>query len=446
MVRMSEWRAILSIGIPIIIGQLGTIVLGFSDTLMIGHHSSTELAAASFVNNMFVLALITSIGFSYGMTPVVGRLFGAGNKKQIGTILKAGLTANALVAVLIMTAMTVLYLFIDRLGQPDELLPLMRPYFLVNLASLPFVVLFNTVKQFFDGITNTRVPMWVMIGGNIMNIVGNYILIYGALGLPELGLFGAGISTALSRMMMGVVLLTIFLTKKKYAVFRRGLKMKGSLRHDFIMLNKMGWPVALQMGMETASFSLSAVMVGWIGTMALTTHQIMLTISQLFYMTYYGLAAAVSVRVSLFHGQNNMQAVKRTAYSGFHIAMTLAVVGVIPLLIFRHDIGYIFTSDPAVCALVAQVIIPMIVYQFGDGLQYTFANSLRGLSRVKPMMYIAFVAYFIVSLPLGYLFGIVLGYGLPGIWFAFPFGLTTAGILYYIWFLKTVKRISLVKN
>lgn len=435
-----HYRALLSLGVPIVIGQIGTIVLGFADTLMIGHHSSMELAAASFVTNMFNLALIFAIGFSYGLTPIVGSLYGQEKHGRIGGMLKNALAANAVLALILMAIMTVLYLCLDHMGQPEELVPIMRPYFLINLASVPFALLFNTVKQFFDGTTNTKVAMWTMIISNLANILGNWVLIYGHWGLPELGLFGAGVSTCLSRVMMGVTLLAWFFCRKRYAEYRRGFLSSRINRPDFLKLNRMGWPVAFQIGMETASFSLSVIMIGWIGTLALTAHQITITISQVFYMIYYGLSAAVAVRVSFFHGQRDFPALRRASYSGCHITLVMIIVFVAGILLTRHQMGWLFTDDPAVCALVAQVAIPLAVYQFGDGIQYVFANSLRGLSCVKPMMYIAFVAYFVISLPLGYLFGIVMDYGLVGIWYAFPFGLSSAAILYYIWFHKELQK------
>lgn len=190
--RHSNYRALLWLGIPIVIGQIGVIILGFADTLMIGHHSTHELAAASFVNNMFNLAIIFSTGFSYGLTPIVGSLFGQNRCEEVGRTLKNSLAANTLLAAIVCLVMAVLYWNIDKLGQPEELLPTMRPYYLVLLASLPFVLWFNGFKQFTDGITDTRISMWILLGGNVLNIIGNYLLIYGKAGFPELGLLGAG--------------------------------------------------------------------------------------------------------------------------------------------------------------------------------------------------------------------------------------------------------------
>lgn len=144
--------------------------------------------------------------------------------------------------------------------------------------------------------------------------------------------------------------------------------------------------------------------------------------------------AAVAVRVSNFNGQNDRVNVRRTAYSGFHIMLGIALIGALPIFLLRHQLGGWFSDSQAVSVTVAQLIIPFIVYQFGDGLQINFANALRGIADVKPMMYIAFIAYFLISLPAGYFFGFVMDWGIVGIWMAFPFGLTTAGIMYYLRF------------
>ena len=219
---ITHYRSLTSLGLPIIIGQTGTILLSCADTLMIGHHGTDELAAAAFVNNMFNLVLLFGLGFSYGLTPIVGNLFGREQSSRIGETVKNALAANSLLALLLGAVVTMLYANIGNLGQPTELLPLMRPYLLVLFVSLPFVCWFNVFKQFSDGITDTRTPMWILLGGNILNIIGNYLLIYGKLGLPELGLFGAGISTMLSRVIMTIVFAAIFFLSKRYRIYRVG--------------------------------------------------------------------------------------------------------------------------------------------------------------------------------------------------------------------------------
>lgn len=413
------------------IGQLGIIILSFADTMMVGRCGTAELGAASFVNNMFNLVIVFSTGFSYGLTPFVGNHYGRGENASVGRILKNALAVNAVVAAGLMALMFVLYLNIHRLGQPAELLPLMRPYYVVLLISLLFVLLFNAFKQFADGITDTVTPMVILLGGNVVNIFLNWILIYGKWGMPRMGLLGAGVATLTARVLMLLCFVAVFFTAKRYRPFVRGFKESSVNKEDFVALNKMGMPVGLQMGMETASFSLSTIMVGWLGTVALAAHQVMLTVGQLGFMMYYGMAAAVAVRASNFHGQGDMLRVRENVSAGFKIILVMAAAVSIPLLIVRNSLGFLFADSAEVAAMVAQLVIPFVIYQFGDGLQCNYSNALRGISDVKMVMVYAFIAYFLISLPSAYLFGFVFDWGLTGIWMSFPLGLTSAGLLFY---------------
>ena len=432
----NHYRTLLSIGIPIMIGQLGMIILSFADTMMVGHHSTSELGAASFVNNIMNLVIITGTGFSYGLTPIVGGLFGRKQLPEAGQALRCSLLANTLAAVIMMAALTILYFNLANIGQPDELLLYMRPYYLVLLASLPFVMLFNAFKQFTDSITETRTSMWILLSGNLLNIIGNYILIYGKMGVPEMGVVGAGVSTLISRIVMVGIFLAVFLCKRSMKQYREGFFSLGWSRQLVRRLTTLGTPIALEMGMETASFSLSIIMVGWLGTIALASHQVMSTISQFTFLVYFGLGAAVAVRTSYFHGQGDTTNTRHVVTAGLRLMVMLEILlgGIIFLL--RKDIGSWFTDSAEVSASVLTLMLPFFIYQFGDGLQINYANALRGIADVKPLMVIAFIAFFVISLPVGYLCGFVMGYGLVGVWMAFPFGLTSAGIMMWWRFRK----------
>ncbi len=429
-----HYRSLLSVGIPIMVGQLGMIILGFADTMMVGHHSTTELGAASFVNNIMNLVIIAATGFSYGLTPIVGGLYGRKELPQAGKALRSALLANLMAGALMMAALTILYFNVGNIGQPKELLPYIRPYFLVLLASLPFVMLFNAFKQFTDSITDTRTSMWILLSGNALNIIGNYILIYGKAGMPEMGLVGAGVATLLSRIVMVALFLFVFFVRKKMRPYREGFLRLGWSRQMVRRLVSLGTPIALQMGMETASFSLSIIMVGWLGTIALASHQVMITISQFTFMVYYGLGAAIAVRTSYFNGQNDREKVRHTVIAGLQVmvALELLLSGIIFLL--RNHIGGWFTDSSEVSSTVVALLVPFFVYQFGDGLQITYANALRGIADVKPLVLIAFIAFFVISLPVGYFCGFVLNFGLVGVWMAFPFGLTSAGVMMWLRF------------
>ena len=440
--RKHHYRELLAIGIPIIIGQLGTIILGFADTLMIGHHSTPELAAAGLVNNIFGLVFVSYMGFTYGLTPIIGRLYGEERTDCIGQKVRNAFCANMQTGIIFTLALIVLYLNLGRIGQPEELLSLIRPYFLVNLASVLFMGIFFTMKQFLDGLGQTKVAMWAMIGGNVINILGNWVLIYGVAGFPELGLLGAGISTLVSRILMALAMVGMLMTGKNFGEYRRDILRSSLTKADFREMNRLGWPVALQLGMESAAFTLSCVMVGWLGTIPLAAHQVMITLSQLFYLVLSGMAAALAIRVSHFMGQKDYAAVRRNAYDGFRLNLLFSLCMGLPVFLLRHQIGGWFNDNVEVQAYVATLIILLMVYQFGDGLQYTFANALRGIACVKPMVLYAFIAYFVISLPLGYTLGFPCGLGILGIWLAFPFGLTIAGEMYRRRFEKELKKIE----
>ena len=436
---LSHYKDLTRLGLPIVIGQLGIIFVSFADTFMVARHGTNDLAAASFVNNMFNLAIIFATGFSYGLTPIIGKLFGRGRLHDAGAVLKNALVANGSMALLLVAAMSVLYLNIANLGQPVELLGIMRPYYIVLLLSIPFILLFNAFKQFADGITDTRTSMWVLLAGNVLNIVGNYILIFGKWGMPELGLLGAGISTLASRMAMLAIMLVIVFRTKRYSVYARGFLSGAVNKTKQKELFRLGLPIAAQMGMETASFSLATIMVGWLGAKALAAHQIMCTVGQLGFMVYYGMAAAVAVKVSNYNGAGDTVNIRRSASAGFHLILVMAALTSLLIFALRGSLALPFTDDAAVVLLVSQLAVPFVLYQFGDGMQCNYSNALRGIADVKPVMYIAFIAYFIISLPAGYLFGFVFDWGLTGIWLSFPFGLTSAGLMFYFRFRKQIK-------
>lgn len=418
------------------VGQIGTIVMGIADTLMIGHYGTKELAAAGFANNVIGLLIISAMGFSYGLTPIVSFLYGEGRTCEIGGKLKNSLLTNNIISICMMLAMTLVYLNLQHLGLPQDLLPIIKPYLAILTISIFPQMAFNAFKQFSDGIQDTRTPMWVLLFGNALNILLNWLLIFGAGPIPPMGLIGAGLATLASRTAMWAAMAIIFHLTSFYGIHSHSFSTSTTNMKDCKHLMRLGLPLMLQMGMETASFSLSAIYVGWLGTTALAAHQIMITIGQLCFMLYYGMAAAVAVEVSYHRGTGNIAKTQTTAMAGLQLTWLLGAMLTLPILMARNSIGMLFTDNAEVVTLVSAVIIPFAFYQFGDALQCIYSNALRGMEDVKPLIWIAFIAYFVISLPLGYAFGFVVDGGLTGIWTAFPFGLTSAGVMYYWRFQK----------
>ena len=281
-----HYKALIHLGIPIVIGQVGIVVVGLADNMMVGQYNTLHLAAASFVNSAFNIPILFGLGFSYGLTPLVGQFFGRRDKFHVGQLLRNSLLVNLCMGIFLTLLMTLVWYNLDKMGQPEELYPLIRPYFLLQLASLPFVMLFNSFKQFADGITDTRTPMYIMISANVLNILGNYILIYGKLGLPALGVVGAGISTLAARITMFIAFAVLFYRSLHYRRYLVGYKRSRYNTADILSLNKMGWMIGLQMGLETALFSVTGIMIGWLGSIALAAKQLMVAMSRLGCMMY----------------------------------------------------------------------------------------------------------------------------------------------------------------
>ena len=426
---VSHIKETIRLGIPIMLGQLGIIVVGFADNIMVGHHSTEELAAASFVNNFFNLAFIFGMGFSYGLTPIIGNLFSQKEYGKIGGMLKNSLCINFCLGVLLSLIMLVLLLNLDMLGQPRELYPYIIPYYILQLFSVIFAMLFNSFKQFSDGTTDTLTPMWIMLGANILNICGNYVLIYGNFGAPELGLTGAGISTLASRIGTFLIFFLLFTRGKHYRKYLEGFRQTRVNRTDVRQLARLGLPVGFQMGVETASFSLSVIMMGWIGSLALAAYQIANVVTTLGFMVYYGIGAAVAIRVSVFVGRGDRREVRNAAMAGLRIGAVCALCYISFLLLTHTYIGYLFTPETEVVWLVSLFCWFVMVYQFGDGMQIVFANALRGLRDVRYTACAAFFCHICLALPIGYFCGFVLGWGAAGVWCGFPVSLTTQGLL-----------------
>lgn len=434
------YQSLVQLGIPIMIGQLGIIIVGFTDNIMVGQHHTNELAAASFVNNLFNLAIIFGLGFSYGLTPIISALAAKNKLVDTGRYLRYSLLANALLSIILVAIMIVVYFNLPRMGQPEHLLPLIRPYFIIQLVGIIFVMLFNAFKQFFDGMMETHTPMYILLTSNALNIIGNYLLIYGVGIFPELGLVGAGISTLIARVFVLIASVIIFTTHPRYARVRQGFSIKKIEWARFKELVTISLPIACQMGMETAAFGLSVVMMGWIGTAALAAHQIVGTFTTIGFMLYYGIGAAITILASNKRGIGDIKSIPLVANAGFHLILGLAFITSVVMLLLRHHIALLFTDSVEVNLLVTALIIPTVLYQIGDGLQIAYANALRSLEDVTAMAIIAFISYFVVCLPTAYLFGFTYNGGAVGIWWGFPVGLTLAGVLFYSRFCYVIKK------
>jgi len=439
MAYLRDCAKIFRLGLPVLVSQIGMIVVGFADNIMVGHYSTDALASASFVNNLFNLPIFAAMGFSYGLTPLVGALFTNGRSDKIGQVLRAGVVVNTVVSLLLILVMGCVYLNLPRLGQPDHLLPVIRPYFIIYMVGMVPICLFNVFSQWSYGIRNTAMPMWIMLGANLLNILGNYILIYGNFGAPELGLTGAGISTLVSRVVCAVVICGVFFRASRYGKYAAGYRSRRPDREVYWNVFRMSWPVSLQMSFETASFSGCAVMCGWLGAIEMAAFQIVVVVGTLGFCIYYAMATSVTVLVANEAGRDNPTGMRRQAFAGYGVILAACALSSLFFGFASSQFMKIFTDDIAVLAAAVGVIVPLVLYQVGDATQINFAAALRGTGNVRPMMWIAFVSYIIVGLPASYLLAFPLGMGLYGIVLSFSCSLFLAAFLFLYFFLRTVR-------
>lgn len=437
---MKKIREILKIGLPIMLGQACVIILAFADNIMIGWHSVDELAASSFVNNVMNLFILTELGFATGMTPMIGADNGTGNIKGIGITVKNGLMTNGIIGGISIILLTIIYFCLDHFGQAPELMPYIKPYFAIIGISTLFALGFNVLKQFTDGICRPMISMTLLMIGNLLNIFGNWVLIYGKLGFPEMGLTGAGISTLVSRALILLVFIVFIFKSKKMNEYARAIKEALLSRGEMKTVFKMGYPVGIQMALESSTFTFAAVMAGWLGVIQLAAHQVVITISQLFFLMMQGLSFAVSILVSNAFGRKDLGSVREYARKGYFMTLGISATLSALLYCFRYQAAGIFTDSPEVSAMAVSLFFLLFAYQFGDGLQLCFANVLRGIQDVKPIMYAAFVSYYLIAIPSAYVLGFKTSLGIHGIWLGFPIGLTLAGIFFYARYRSDLRR------
>lgn len=426
------------------IGQLGVILVGFVDNIMVGNYGTNELAAASFVNGVINLAFVIALGYTYGLTPLVASSFAKADGR-LKSLLNSGTLANCIFGLILTLIMGLILINIKSLGQPDELISLIKPYYFIQLVSIIPVIIFNGYKQFVDGVGRTNVSMSAIISSNIFNIIFNYLLIFGKLGFPELGLLGAGISSLLARILALLILLyRVHFSKSFTKIFNENQVVSGKICGNILKkITHLGTPSAIQMGFEAGSFSIAVILVGWIGSIELAAHQIINTVGTLGFMMFYGMSAAVMIRIGYFYESKRTVEIRKIVHSGIALQLLMVLSLVILLILLRNHLGKIFTQDNDVIELVSILAIPLATYQLFDMLQILFSNVLRGLQDVKFTARAAAFCYIVLTISLAYLFGFIFEWGVEGVWWAFPVGFSTLASLLILRFRKVLKMMDL---
>lgn len=427
-----EYKKTLALSIPVIIAQAGQITVGLIDNIMIGQLGTTDFAAASFSNTLFNLILIFGMGYSFALTPLIGKSWGEKDYNAIGSWIKNGMIANIFMGISLVLVLLGLYMLIPYMGQPESVLQPSQDYLSILITSVFPMMVFYGYKQFAEGIGDTKTAMKIMLWANIINIIGNYIFMYGKLGLPVMGLSGAGIGTLLARLFMAIAFIFMFYTSKKYNLYKKLLQKSSFCWDKCMQIVKLGIPLGGQIVMEACAFGLCAIMMGWVNEIGMAAHQIAISLSTLGFMIYQGLGAGTTIRVSHFKGANNKEGIIRVTKTSMHLMYGYCLFSVSLYLGGRNILPHLFTTDLVVIKLAGQMLIVCGIMQVLDGIQIILSGTLRGFADAKIPATITFISYFIISLPFSYACTFIWGFGPVGIWFGFPVGLAICSFLFQL--------------
>jgi len=431
----------LQVAFPVMITQVGQVLVQLADNIMVGHLGAGQLAGVSFANAIFMLGMVFAIGFAQGITPIVGQSYGKGDHEFAAKMFQNSSVLNIVLGIVLTITMFAIGLFLEKMGQNVEVLHYAQKYYFINVFTLIPLLIFFNIRFFSEGIGNTKFAMWITLLVNTVNIILNWIFIFGHFGFPMMGVAGAAYATLISRIIAVIVFLIIVITQspyKKYvAMFSKPLCNIKSIK----MILKTSLPISLQSLLEVTAFSMAAIMVGWIGKYELAAHQVAQSLSHFTFMIAMGIGAAATIRVSHQFGASLYVETRMAGKAAIHMSVAFMFFCGMIFFALRNYIPYIFTNDPKVVEIASKIIIVMALYQAFDALQLSAVASLRGLKDINKPLLISAISYYGICLPAGYILGFVFKLGVIGIWLGLLFGLMFAGILFMNRFNKLTKKI-----
>lgn len=447
-----EFRYNFRLATPVILGMLGHTVVALVDNIMVGQLGTAELAAVSLGNSFMFIAMSLGIGFSTAITPLVAEADGENNFDTGKSVFKHGLFLCSVLGIVLFLMVFMAKPLMYHMNQPAEVVDLAVPYLnLVAISLFPLIV-FQAFKQFSDGMSMTRYPMYATILANIVNVILNYIFIFGKLGMPQLGVVGAAIGTLASRVIMVVYLWYLLSQHHKSRPFVLHIKIFELSKQMLNKLMSLGFPSALQMFFEVAIFTAAIWLSGILGKNPQAANQIALNLSSMTFMVAMGFSVVAMVRVGNQKGLKRFRELRRIAFSIFLLSTALALVFAIFFMVFNEALPKLyldydnqaeFQDNFQVATIAAKLLIISAVFQISDTLQVVALGALRGMQDVKIPTIITFIAYWLIGFPISYYLSMVSDYGSSGIWIGLLAGLTASGLMLFVRFNYLSKRLIL---
>lgn len=447
-----EFKYNLRLSYPVILGMLGHTFVGFVDNVMVGQLGAVELAAVSLGNSFVFVAMSIGIGFSTAITPLVAEADAEGNFGKGKSAFKHGLFLCTVLSLVLFGLLLLAKPLMYIMDQPEEVVVLAIPYLDLVAFSLVPLIVFQAFKQFSDGLSLTKYPMYATIAANVLNVVINYILIFGKFGFPEMGIVGAAVGTLISRFVMLFYLWWLLAKREKSKAYVTGIKIFQLTNQALKKITNLGLPSAMQMFFEVGIFTAAIWLSGTLGANPQAANQIALNLSSMTFMVAMGLSVAAMIRVGNQKGLKDFKALKRIAESIFLLGFIFAVIFALVFVVFHKQLPtlYVNLDDPInaldtaeVVKIAATLLLAAAVFQITDSLQVIVLGALRGLQDVYIPTLITFIAYWLIGFPISYYLGKADVYGSLGIWLGLLAGLSSAAILLYIRFVYLTKRLIL---
>ncbi|GGD83332.1 MATE family efflux transporter [Planktosalinus lacus] len=436
-----EFRYNFKLAYPVMLGQLGHVMVGLVDNLMVGQLGAAELAAISLGNSLIFIALSIGIGFSFAITPLIAEADGENNIENGRSFFHHGMILCGINGLLLFVLLLFLKPILYSLNQPPEVVDLAIPYLEIVAFSMIPLMLFQGFKQFADGLSQTKYAMIATLFANVVNVVFNYLLIYGVWIFPRLELEGAAIGTLISRFFMLAFIYLILKNKKKFIPYFVWSKRKQLDRSIFKRLFGLGFPTAMQMFFEVALFTASIFLAGLLGTNAQAANQIALNLASMTFMIAVGFSVTATIRVGNQKGKRNFTELRRIAFSIFFMVLVIQAVFALMFIITKGILPTFYIDNAEVISIASSLLVVAAIFQLSDGLQVVFLGALRGLQDVKVPSWICFVAYWLVGFPVCFYLGQEEILGAMGIWLGLFVALSASALLLYLRFNKLTKRL-----
>ncbi|MCW3102789.1 MAG: family efflux transporter [Bacteroidetes bacterium] len=438
---IKSYKATFSLAYPVVMSQLGHIMVGVVDTAMVGQIGTVQQAAVALSNSLYTLVLVFGLGVSYGITPLVAAADSSKDIRQSADLLKHGMVINTVLGILLFLLLFLLSPVLNLFNQKQEVVELAIPFLNVMMLGMIPLCIFSGFKQFTEGLSFTGIAMLITIGSNLLNILLNYLMIFGHWGFPEMGLMGSCWASFIARVVMAIAMFAYVYYNPQFKKYRPGFSFRNLSKELTKKILSIGVPSGLQWVFEVGAFAFAVIMIGWISPKAQAAHQVALSLAATTYMMASGLSAAASVRVGNQAGLHYREGVRTAGFSAFIMVLLFMGCCAIGFVLFRNYLPAFFTNDPEVISIASSLLVIAAFFQLSDGVQVVGLGALRGVKDVKLPTVITLIAYWVIGLPMSYVFAFKMGLGANGVWYGLSLGLLIAAVCLFLRFNYVSKRI-----